>query len=165
MTRLILGTIEMLGKVAAFGKAFNNRFPAGTLARTAFDAIEAALTTISTLGALPKRAGTRPGTEARDAARDVLRAGLEAIHQTMLAIAIDHPEIEANFRLPNSRRADQANIRAAQEFAKYATPLKDAFLAHQMTADFLDKLAADVATLQQTINAQAAAKSDRHLIP
>ena len=161
MTRLKLGTIEMLGKVAGFAKMVAGRIAKGSLPQAAFDTVNAALATISTLGALPGRTGSRPGTEARDAARDILRADLETIHQTMLAVAIDHPGVEANFRLPRSRRNDQANIRAAQEFIKYAAPLKDAFAAHLMPSNFLDKLASEIAALQQAINAQAAAKSDR----
>src|SRR2546427_10121679 len=161
MTREEFATLEMLGKIAGFHKTYENRIPPGSLMRAAFDSIDAARATISALGALPGRNGTRPGTAARDAAREILRADLEAIHQTVLAIAIDHPGIETNFRLPKGRRQDQQLIRAAQEFIKYATPLKNAFVAHYLPEDFLDKLTSEIEALEQGINQQAQGKSDR----
>ena len=112
-------------------------------------------------GALPKRNGSRPGTEGRDAARLALRDDVDAIHKTMQAVAIDHPGIEPNFRLPKNRRLDQQMIRAGQEFIKYATPLKDEFVAHQLPANFLDRLRSEIEALQLAINAQAQSKSDR----
>ena len=161
MTRLKFGTIEMLTKVAGFGKTYASRIPAGSLALAAFDTIDATCSTISTLGALPRRKGVHPGTEVRGDARQTLRADLDTVHQTMLAVAIDHPGIEANFRLPRNPHQDQALIRAAQEFVRYATPLKDAFVAHQLPANFLDRLTSEIEALQEAINAQAQAKSER----
>src|SRR5437762_3609575 len=131
-------TIEMLGKVAGFRKIYESRIPQGSLGRAAFDSIDAARAAIAAVGALPGRRGSRPGTESRDAARLALRADLDAIYKTMQAVALDHPGIEANFRLPRNRRLDQQMIRAGQEFIKYATPLKDEFVAHQLPANFLD---------------------------
>src|SRR5437762_851736 len=125
MKKGLLATIEMLGKVAGFRKIYESRIPQGSLARAAFDIIDAALAAIAVVGALPGRSGSRPGTEGRDAARQALRDDLDGIYKTMLAVALDHPGIEPNFRLPKNRRLDQQMIRAGQEFIQYATPLKD----------------------------------------
>ena len=161
MKKGTFGTIEMLGKVAGFRKMYESRIPQGSLTRAAFDTVDAALTTIAAIGALPGRRGPRPGTEGRDAARQTLRDDLDAIYKTMQAVAIDHPGIEPNFRLPKNRRLDQRMIRAGQEFIKYATPLKDEFVAHQLPANFLERLHSEIEALQQAINAQAQSKSDR----
>jgi hypothetical protein len=161
MNKETFGTIEMLGKVAGFRKLYESLIPKGSLARVAFDIIDAALVAIATAGALPKRNGSRPGTEGRDVARLALRDDLDAIYKTMQAVALDHPGIEPNFRLPKNRRLDQQMIRAGQEFIKYATPLKDEFIAHQLPANFLDGLRSEIEALQQAINAQAQYKSDR----
>jgi hypothetical protein len=161
MTREEFAQLEMLDKVAGFARTYDNRIPEDSLARSTFESIDAARATIASLGALPGRTGFRPGKIAREAARGMLAADLDAIHQTMVAVAIDHPGIEANFRLPNRRHQDQRLIKAAQEFHKYAAPLKDAFVAHQLPADFLEKLASDIEALQQAISAQAQAISER----
>ena len=52
-------------------------------------------------------------------------------------------------------------IRAAQEFIAHATPLKDAFIAHQLPPDFLEKLASEIDVLTQSISAQSQASSAR----
>ena len=43
MKKETFGTIEMLGKVAGFGKTYEGRIAQGSLARAAFDSIDAAL--------------------------------------------------------------------------------------------------------------------------
>src|SRR4051812_7343954 len=122
MKRGTLEKVEMLGKVAGFGKTIQGKLTTDSLALTSFKTIDASRLTISSLGALPRH-GKRPGTESREAARGVLAANLDAVRTTMLAVAIDHPGIGVNFKLPQGRRQDQQLIRAAQEFIKHSTPL------------------------------------------
>jgi hypothetical protein len=83
MTREQFAQIEMRGKVAGFASTYNGRIPQDSLARAR----------IASLGALPGRTGSRPGTNVRETARSILWADLGTVHQTMLAVAIDHREL------------------------------------------------------------------------
>jgi hypothetical protein len=86
-----------------------------------------------------------------------LRADLEAIARTARAMASDVPGLDDKFRLPRNTN-DQHLLAAARAFAVDAVPLKAQFIAHELPADFLEDLNADIAALEAAIANQASGR-------
>jgi len=94
------------------------------------------------------------GTSSRSQARDELRADLEAINRTARAMTSDVPGLNDRFRLPAVGN-DQHLLAAARAAAIDAVPLSAQFIAHEMPADFLADLDADIAKLETAISEQS----------
>ena len=88
-----------------------------------------------------------------------LRDDLEAISRTARAMASDVPVLDDKFRVPRNNN-DQLLLNAARAFATDATPLSAQFIAHELPADFLDDLNADIAALETAISNQAGGVGD-----
>jgi len=69
-------------------------------------------------------------------------------------MANEVPSLEEKFRVPRNNN-DQELLNAARAFLADATPLKTQFIAHEMPADFLDDLQADIDAMQAAINSQS----------
>ena len=91
MTKTEFQIIEMLGRVVAFGQAYEDKFPKKSLAGDTLVAIEAAIGKTYELAAVQDQRGMRLRTDERKTARDTLTAQLEAIRETSLGVSIDHP--------------------------------------------------------------------------
>ncbi|MDX6558235.1 MAG: hypothetical protein QOF72_1284 [Blastocatellia bacterium] len=102
---------------------------------------------------------SRQGTTTRSQAREALRDDLEAINRTARAMASDVPGIDDKFRIPRNNN-DQHLLHAARAFAADAEPLAAQFIAHELPADFLEDLNADIAALEGAINSQSSGKGD-----
>jgi hypothetical protein len=161
MNKMEFQIVEMLGRVVAFGEANQDKFLKESLIWPALTAIRSAISKTYELAAVQDNRALRLCTDARQTARDTVTAMLDAIHQTSLAVAIDIPQTDMFFRLPDYPRRDGQIIDTAGKFAEHATPLKAAFLAHNMPEDFLDKLNEATQNLQQGIDKQRLAKNDR----
>jgi len=161
MTKTKFQIVEMLGRVVAFGEAYAEKFPKTSLFWPTLNAIRAAISKTYEMSALQDRRGIRLRTDAKHDARATLNAMLEAIHQTSVAVAIDLPQADLAFRLPAHPRRDGDLLKAGEQFAQHAEPLKSAFLDHQLPDDFIDKLQEAVVNLQQAIDKQCLAKNDR----
>ena len=161
MTKMEFQIVEMLGRVAAFGEANEDKFPKTSLVWLALAAIRSAIAKTYELAALQTHRSVRLCTDARKAARDTLTAILEAMHQTSLAVAIDVPQADMFFRLPGFPRRDGEIIEAGKKFATHAGPLKAAFVDHHMPEDFIEKLKEAIENLQQAIDKQRLAINDR----
>jgi hypothetical protein len=96
----------------------------------------------------------REGTTTRREAREALREALEAIRRTARVMAADIPGLDDKFRIPRNNN-DQQLLSAARAFAADAEPLAAQFIAHEMPADFLANLNADIAALETAISNQA----------
>jgi hypothetical protein len=101
----------------------------------------------------------RQGTQTRAQAREALRRDLEAISRTARAMAADVAGLEDKFRAPRSNN-DQQLLNAARAFANDAVPLTAQFVAHELPADFLTDLNADIAALESAINQQESGMVD-----
>jgi len=87
----------------------------------------------------------RQHTVTRAEARRELRADLEAINRAARIMGLQN-----EFQLPPEDN-DRLLLNAARAFAANALPLKTQFIAHEMAADFLEDLAADIAAFETAI--------------
>jgi len=151
---------EMLVRVADFGAAHANIFPADSLGGQMFVAVknatailtESAATEISSRGAVYERG------RARDAARVRLLTVLEPIRRTARALALDMPGVDGKFRLP-STPATRALMSSARACAKDAHALSAAFLTHGLPATALDDLDGAVLVFENAVRDHAASRS------
>ena len=161
MTKNEFQIVEMLGRVVAFGEAYEPKFPKTSLVWLALTAIRSGISKTYELAALQNQRSIRLCTDARQTARDTLNAILDAMNRTSLAVAIDVPQADMLFRAPGFPRRDGDIIEAGKKFAKHAEPLKAAFVDHHMPEDFIEKLNEALGNFQQAIDKQRLAKNDR----
>ena len=81
---------------------------------------------------------------------------------TARALALDTPGLETKFRMPRSG-TDQALLTAGRAFAADAVPLAGAFQQHEMPANFIDELHADIAALEEALSGRARSR-DAHVV-
>jgi hypothetical protein len=145
----------MFVRVRDFGQAHTSDFSPTGLAHQQFTALATVITELDGHAAAESsgRGAARQGTETRAQARAALREDLEAINRTARAMADDVPGIDDKFRLPRGTN-DKNLLNAARAFKADATPLKAQFIAHEMPADFLEDLQADIDALEAAISNQ-----------
>ena len=144
-----------------FGAAHATEFAEGSLGTQHFNGLSADITEIAGLAA-SERSGfgaQRQGTTTRAQARDALLEDLEALSRTARAMSDEVPGIENKFRIPRDNN-DQTLLSAARAAAIDAVPLKMQFIAHEMPADFLEDLAADIAAMETAISNQSGGVGD-----
>lgn len=86
----------------------------------------------------------RQRTQSRGSARLSLRDALEAIHSVAVAMGLGE-----QFPLPE--RADASLLQVGRAAARDLTPLKAQFIAHEMPADFIEDLQAEIAAFETEI--------------
>jgi hypothetical protein len=151
--------LEMFQRVDGFGIAHASAFHPSTAGRHLFDELQ------RTLAVLPNedsaqvsgRRRAREGTAARLAARQALKAALEAISRTARALAVERPGFRRKFRLP-SGEADDALLVAARAFAGDARKLMRYFVAYGLPDSFVDDLCGAVARVERAIADRAAGR-------
>lgn len=143
-------------RVRDFGQAHADDFTTGSLGQQQFSALVTVITELDGHAASEASAfgDERRGTQTRSQAREALRDDLDAINRTARAMADDVPGIDNKFRLPRGNNDSQL-INAARAFLADATPLKTQFIAHEMPADFLEDLQADITALEAAISDQS----------
>lgn len=146
-------------RVRGFGQGHANDFAPTSLGKQLFAALGVIITEIDGYAAseVSGIGDAREGTATRRQAREELRADLEAIARTVRAMAADIPGIEDQFRVPHNQN-DQQLLNAARAFAINAAPLAAQFIAHELPADFLEDLNADIAALETAIANQASGR-------
>jgi hypothetical protein len=147
---------EMVVRALDFNKTRPAAFPAETLGGELFAALDAAVKELAAHAAKQAsgQSAAQAGTTSRAAARAALREDLEAIRRTARAIALEDPDFLNKFRLPRGKINDQQLLATARAFAADAAPAKNEFVRHEMPADFLDDLNADIADFETAIAAQ-----------
>jgi hypothetical protein len=147
MDSLSIKRFEMLKRVKDFGTAHASAFADGSLGKELFETVAQIVNEVESQGAthLSGLGAAQPSTASKSATREDLREMLQAINRTARVLAFDTPGLDNKFRFPRGLN-DQTLLTAARAFAADATPLKDQFVRHEMTADFIEKL-------NQTINA------------
>ena len=78
MTKMEFQIVEMLGRVVAFGEAYEPKFPKTSLVWLALTAIRSGISKTYELAALQNQRSIRLCTDARQTARDTLNAILDA---------------------------------------------------------------------------------------
>jgi hypothetical protein len=146
----------MFTRVRAFGDSRSADFPADSAgAETLLELTDliSQLTTLrdlETAGAGVRRTHSLNRTSARQAIVDDLRA----ISRTARALKAAHPGIEGKFKF-QSGKSDQAMLSTARAFINEARPLKEAFIRHDLPADFIEDLEADIAAFERIHDGQA----------
>jgi hypothetical protein len=152
---------QMFVRVRDFGATHANDFAANSLGTGLFTTLSTLVTELD--GHASSEASgvgsARQGTSTRTQARGALRDDLEAINRTARAMASDVPGIDDKFRVPRNNN-DQFLLNAARAFATDATPLSAQFIAHELPADFLADLNADIAALEAAISNQSSGVGD-----
>jgi len=156
MNQLTCNRIDMFGRVVNFGKTYRDRFPETTLGGKMFAAVTAAQLRIDALAASSTAGNLAAmgGTASKTAARAALVETLEAISRTAQAVAIDHPAVGAEFRLPR-RQTAQTLLTLGAVFVGRAAPYSEQFIEHGLRPTFLDDLRTDLANFQQAIGEKA----------
>ncbi|HEX8178408.1 MAG TPA: hypothetical protein VF525_02585 [Pyrinomonadaceae bacterium] len=154
---------EMMTRVRDYGATQTASFPPTSLGGEQFVIVGAAVEELQRhASAQTSGAGTaRQGSTSRANARAALREDLQAITRTARVLALDVPGLESKFRLPRSG-SDPALLNTARAFLADAEPLKTDFIRHELPADFLDDLAADIEKFERAINSQHTGK-DTHV--
>ena len=152
-----IANIEMMVRVKDFGARRPGDFPPTGLGGQALEEVATALSGLEQHATTQHASsgGSRLGTANRATARTALRRAVREINQTAHAIGLDIPGIENKFRMPRS--GDQNLLNAARAFLQDAAPLKDAFIKHEMPADFLEEL-------KRLLDAFQAAVIDQHRV-
>ena len=146
---------EMMARVRAFGAANAAAFSAGSKGKELFDELEAVLAELDghTEAQVSTRSAAAAGTSGRREARERLREHLEAISRTARAMALDSPGADERFRLPRGNN-DQALLSTARSFHSGVAPLSAEFTQHELPADFLDTLQAEINNFERAIGGQ-----------
>ena len=149
-------------RVHGFAQAHASDFAPGSLGTQTFAIVGAVITEIDGLaaGEVSAHGGARQGTETRAQARVALHEDLVAINRTARAMANDVPGINEMFRMPRGNN-DRDLINAARAFLADATPLKAQFIAHELPADFLEDLQADIEAMESAIRDQRSIERGR----
>jgi hypothetical protein len=123
--------------------------------------LTAVITQLDTHAAAEASGGSsaRQGTVTRAEARAALREDLDAINRTAREMH-DQPGLNEKFRLPRGNN-DQQLIATARHFVTDALPLKDSFIAHELSSHFLEDIEVDIEAFLQATGDQSGGKGNR----
>ena len=152
---------QTFGRVQQFFLAHDSDFDSSSKGKTLSTTLAAIITELDghAQAEASGMANQRQGTATRALARSALRDALEAINRTARAMADEVPGLNDKFRMPAAGN-DQILLTAARAFGAEAEPLASQFIAHELPANFLADLDADIATLEAAINDQAQGTAD-----
>ena len=153
--------IQMFTRVDGFGDDHASDFAANSIGKGLFVDLKAVIAQINAQAAAETggRGSARAGTDTRAEARRELREDLEAIYRTARAMDVEGNSISEKFRVP-PKGNDQMLLNAARAARINSQPLKDQFIAHELRADFLEDLDADIAALERSMTSQSTAVGD-----
>lgn len=152
--------LEMLARVREFGVARAADFPAGTLGQEMFTTLTQVVASLAThaTSQTSQRNEAKKNTTAKAAARETLLASLAALQRTARVLALADPGLEKSFRLPR-KVTDQSLLTAARAMAATAAPLAGELTRHELPADFVTQLSAQITALEETITNRSEARS------
>jgi hypothetical protein len=153
---------QMFVRVRNFGTQHQADFALNSIGSQLFATLGGIVTQLDGHAAAQSSKGgsAKQGTTSRGVARQALRDDLEAINRTARAMAHDVPGITDKFRLPPPGN-DQLLLNAARAIAADAVQFETQFIAHEMPADFLEDLNADIAALETAISEQSSGVGQR----
>jgi len=154
-------TYGMFVRAQQFFSTHSADFATGSLGKQLITELESTIDALEahTAAETSSDSASRQGTTSRSEARAAVREDLENINRT--ARTMDHePGLNEKFRLP-PRDNDQVLLSAARAFLADALPLKAQFVAHEMPADFLEDLQADIQAMEEAIDNQSGGRGNR----
>jgi hypothetical protein len=151
----------MFVRADGFGVAHKPDFAPSSLGSQLFSTLATIIAEIDGHAAseTSARGSARQGTSTRSQARDELRADLEVIRRTARAMSDEVPGIDDKFRLPRDNN-DSSLLSAARAALQDAPAYSAQFIAHEVPADFIDDLRADIAALEESISSQGSGVGD-----
>ncbi|MFN7930470.1 MAG: hypothetical protein U0Y68_21605 [Blastocatellia bacterium] len=151
---------EMFGRVREFGAARVGDFAAGTLGQELFAALAQVMAQLETQATrqTSERNEAKKSTASKAAARASLLASLQALQRTARVLALTQPGLEKSFRLPG-RMTDTMLLTTARAMAAQAAPLQGALARHELAADFLTALQAQITAMANTMTDRSEARS------
>ena len=146
---------ERMERVDDFAVSHAAAFPANSEGGQLFAEIAAVLEDVATQAATQaaSQSAALESTVGKAAAHEALRAKLKMLSRTASSMEDIEPGIKNKFRVPGNR-GDQVLLNAARGAATNATPLQAALIKKEMPADFLTALTANIAELQQKMDAK-----------
>lgn len=144
---------EMFVRAERFGRDNERDFPSGSIGKTQFDEIAAAVALINELsGDRTEASGAaRFDFESKGTARENLREEMRDISRTARSMVYQFPGINLKFRLPyNSSDADL--LAAARAFEDAATQHQADFVLYGLPAAFRTELRASIAAFEESLS-------------
>jgi hypothetical protein len=153
---------QMFLRVRDFGVEHTTDFAADSLGRQLFVKLTGLVSTLEGHAASEssKHGAAKQGTTTRADARQALRENLDPIRRTARALADEVTGIGDKFRMPPTGN-DTLLLNVARAVLADATPLAARFIAHEMSAHFLDDLRDDIAALEAAISEQSSGVGQR----
>ena len=133
-----------------------NDFSAGGAAHQIFADLQIRITNVERIAAAfgAGRSGAKQGTQTINDAREALLADLFSIREAAKVMGVEN-----KFPYP-PRNNDEQLLQMAGVYATHALPLKAQLITHELPADFLDDLAADIAAFQSAVAERGNAVGD-----
>jgi hypothetical protein len=152
---------QTFARVQQFFLAHDSDFIAGSMGKTVSTTLGTIITELDGYAQAEASgmANQRQGTVTRALARSALREDLEAINRTARTLSDEVPGISEKFRMPAVGN-DQILLTTARAFGAEAEPLATQLIAHELPANFLADLDADIAVMEAAINDQASGTSN-----
>jgi hypothetical protein len=153
---------EMFVDVQEFGREHAADFPAAGVAGQLFATLTAVIDQLNGHAAFQSSSdgAARQGTATRSQAREAVRDHLDAINRTARAMADQVSGLDDKFRLPRVTN-DQTLMSTARAFLADAEPLSAQFIAHELPADFLQDLNANIDAFELATQAQSSGLGQR----
>lgn len=148
--------LNMFIRVRAFGEKQAADFPAESAGALGFTTVNEVISRLAELhdDQTGKKGTRQEQVTTKSSARRAIRDDLRAINRTALSLAIEQVGLDKKFRLPRSG-GDQALLSAARNFITEARPLRSEFVRHDLPADFIEDLEADIAMFERINAGQA----------
>jgi len=155
MNNVINRMYEMFVRVSSFATERAASLPEDTLAPEMLAELKRVIEELTEAGTSQASGLTsvQRATAERTAARETLRASMQACTHAARVMAIDTPGLETKFRLPRSG-SDTALLQTARAFVADALPLKDKFLRLGMRPSFIEDFKEDIADLERAMGQQ-----------
>ena len=153
---------EMLARGRDFYRTHADSFPAGSRGSELFAELDETIREIdaNARAKVSNMSAAAQGTANRRAARESLRALLEAISRTARAMALDIPGLDKRFQMPRGN-SDQSLLATAHDFLANAEPLKAEFIRNELPATFHDDLRTLISEFEGSITTQNQSRGAR----
>ena len=156
MTNYNKRVFEMLVRVLVFRSTIKDLIGDDSQVNQLLQQVETALNKLKTYATLQTSGqnNVRLSSEERTSAREGLREHLENLTRTAASMGLKQ------FFMPRDK-GDRAIADVARIFVQLAEPMKDEFLKYHVAEDFIDRLKGGIASIERSIQEQAASKGTR----
>ncbi|MFN0123572.1 MAG: hypothetical protein ACKV2V_23980 [Blastocatellia bacterium] len=163
MTKQEVRRLEMYRRVLEFMEACQDEFAPGSPCRKLLNDLTEAVARLHDRNMTQSFVGNRATarTAGKRNAREEVLDTLKSIRATSVTMARTQPGLDSQFALPAKKVNDEVLLAIANGFAVAAEPLAGEFIAHEMPADFIAALRAQIANLEAVMKQSSAAFTTR----